>query len=151
MLLAPVHDRTHAFCDAEILHLEIRADAAVALFLHGRSILLIVASFVTIRLVVRRHIGAPPSCRFSIDGTPSAKYEGIFPMMLVVDWNVPINRVGALDPILLAKESGKIRQDKLGHIELVMRRITKPSDLIAPDAILGQLGLVAFHLQSDSS
>src|ERR1700752_2737968 len=107
MLLASIHYRTHALCDAEILHLEIRADAAVAFFSHRCSILLIAIPFMTIRPIIRCHIRAPSSCRFSIDGTLPAEDKGIFPVMLVVDRNVPINRVGALNPILLAKESGK--------------------------------------------
>src|SRR5713226_6932640 len=112
MLLAPVHYRTHVFCDAEILHLEIRAHPAVALFSHRCSILLIAVSFMTIRPIIRCHIRTPSSCRISIDGTLPAEDKGILPVMLVVDWNVPINRIGALNSILLAKESGKIRQDK---------------------------------------
>src|SRR5713226_7819457 len=150
MLLAPIHYRTHTLCDAEILHLEVRADAAVALFSHRCSILLVAIPFMTIRLVVRRHICAASSCRFSVDGTLPAEDECIFPVMLVVDRNVPINGVGALDPILLAKESGKIRQDKFGHIELVIVGIIKPPDFVASDAVLGQLGLVALHPRSDS-
>src|SRR5438445_5821678 len=104
----------------------------------------------TIRLVVRRHIRAPSSRRFSIDGTLSAEYERIFPMMVVIDRHMPIDRIGTLNPILLAKESGKIWQDKLRHVELVMLGIIKPADFVASDTVLDQLSLVALHPRSDS-
>src|SRR5260370_9162393 len=104
----------------------------------------------TIRPVIPGRIRASSSWRFSIDGTLPTKDEGIFPVMLVVDRNVPINRVGALNPILLAKESGKILQDKLGHIKLGLLRIINPPDFIASNAILAHFGLVPFHPRADS-